>query len=486
MPQRPLHRRQVLKRAVAVSSALVAFPHIVRSTSGKLRAGAATYNITPSLGCSLAGSMRNRIADEVHDELQVRSLALDNGSARLALAVVDSCAVPRKIIDRAKELISEQTQIPTSHVLVSATHTHSAPPADHLFQSEADPAYQDWLSVRIADAVRLAVTRLQPARIGWGVGREERLVFNRRFFMKPGTIPPNPFGGTTDQVRMNPPRASSDILRAAGPTDPEVGILAVESLAGRPISVLGSYALHYVGPGASTHITADYFGEWANAMTRIAGVRPSQRIPPFVPILANACSGNINGINFLKPPVRHPPYAQMRRYADILAAESYRTWRSLDYHDSVDLDASVEELELGVRLPSASDVAQARKILAGAPKEGNYRDRAQIYARETLIMNETFAPMVKTFVQTMRIGDLGIATFPGEAFVELGLEVKKKSPFKTQFLIELANDYRGYIPTVQGHAEGGYETWRAKSSFLEAQAAPKMVASALRQLETLA
>ena len=482
----PMNRRQLLVGALTASTAGLGFPRIVRALVGKLRAGASTYNITPSLGCSLAGSMRNRIADEVHDELHVRSLVLDNGSTRLALAVVDSCVVPRKIIDRAKELISEQTQIPASHVLVSATHTHSAPPADHLFQSEADPAYQDWLSVRIADAVRLAANRLQPARIGWGLGREDRLVFNRRFFMKPGTIPPDPFGRTTDTVRMNPPRASSDLVRAAGPTDPEVGILAVESLDGQPICVLGSYALHYVGPGASTHITADYFGEWATAMARIAGVRPSRQFPPFVPILTNACSGNINGIDFLKPSVRHPPYAQMKRYADLLAAESYRTWRSIDYHDSVELGASLEEIGLGVRLPTAADVAQARKTLAGAPKEGNYSDRAQIYARETLIMSETFAPTVKTFVQTMRIGDLGIATFPGEAFVELGLEVKKKSPFKTQFLIELANDYRGYIPTVEGHEHGGYETWRAKSSFLETHAAPKMVGSALRQLGKLA
>ena len=486
MRERHWHRREFLGGPVVAAPVATASPQILRAGRGRLHAGAATYNVTPSLGCSLAGAMRNRIADEVHDELLVRSLVLDNTNTRLALAVVDSCAVPREVIDRAKRLITQHTQIPPDHVLVAATHTHSAPPAAHLFQSEPDPAYQGWLSVWIADAVRLAINRLQPARIGWGLGREERLVFNRRFFMRPGAIPPDPFGGTTDQVQMNPPRASSDILRAAGPTDPEVGILAVESLDGRPISVLGSYALHFVGPRDSTHITADYFGEWANAVMRIAGVKPSKRFPPFVPILANACSGNINNINFLKASVRHPPYAQMRRYADILAAESYRAWRSLDYHASVDLDASVEHLELGVRLPTAADVAQARKILAGAPNEGNYRDRAQIYARETLIMSKTFAPTVKTFVQTMRIGDLGIATFPGEAFVELGLEIKKKSPFKTQFLVELANDYRGYIPTVEGHKHGGYETWRAKSSFLGTDAAPRMVTSALRQLEKLA
>ena len=68
----------------------------------------------------------------------------------------------------------------------------------------------------------------------------------------------------------------------------------------------------------------------------------------------------------------------------------------------------------------------------------------------------------------------------------MGLEIKAKSPFRPTMLIELANDYRGYIPTVEGHRNGGYETWRAKSSYLEVQAAPKLVAAALRGLAALA
>jgi hypothetical protein len=88
-------------------------------------------------------------------------------------------------------------------------------------------------------------------------------------------------------------------------------------------------------------------------------------------------------------------------------------------------------------------------------------------------------------VQAMRIGSLGISTFPGEAFAELGLAVKAKSPFKSTMIVELANDYRGYIPTPEAHENGGYETWRAKSSYLEVTAAPKMVASAVQQLGKL-
>ncbi len=432
-------------------------------------------NITPTLGCSLAGGMRDNIATEIHDELHVRGLVLDNGKARIAMATVDSCAVPRTIFDRAKELIAKHTSIPASHVLLSATHSHSAPASTHLFQSQADPKYTDLLAVKIADCIRLSVSRLQPARVGYGAGREERLVFNRRFFMKPGTIPPDPFGRTTDRVLMNPAVGSPNIDRPAGPTDPEVAVLAVESLDGNPIAVYASYALHYVGGVGGGHISADYFGAWAEAMQRLAG-------KPFVPILANACSGNINGVNFRGQPVRAAPYAMMRNYADTLAAETFRVWRSLEYRDDIELQASIEELTFETRLPPKDDVDAARKLLGF--KEGPYADRAEIYARETMLLAD-YPRQVKSFVQAMRIGSMGVATYPGEAFVELGLEAKSKSPFKTTMMVELANDYRGYLPTVEGHELGGYETWRAKSSHLEKQAASKLVASAVRQLGML-
>ena len=237
-----------------------------------------------------------------------------------------------------------------------------------------------------------------------------------------------------------------------------------------------NYALHYVGGTGGGHISADYFACWSQALERLAGA-------PVVASLSNACSGDINGVNFRGRPVRLPPYEQMRGYAEILAAESYRTWRTLEFQDDLELGAVVEELELAVRLPDAGDLAAARKALAAAPPP--YTDRRQIYARETVLLAETYPKSVRTWVQALRIGSLGIATFPGEAFVQLGLEVKAKSPFKPTFLIELANDYRGYIPTVEGHELGGYETWRAKSSFLEKEAAPKMVKSALGLLAKL-
>jgi hypothetical protein len=176
----------------------------------------------------------------------------------------------------------------------------------------------------------------------------------------------------------------------------------------------------------------------------------------------------------------------MREVAEALAAESKRVLEKIEWRDDVPLAASEREMEMAVRLPSASDVAHARKILAAVPGSGQLRERPQIYARETVLLAEGWPKTVQVPVQAMRIGSLGIATLPGEAFVELGIEIKSKSPFKPAMPIELANAYLGYIPTVEGHEQGGYETWRAKSSFLEKQAAPKIVASAIEQLRRLA
>ncbi len=454
-----------------------------QGAAGGLRAGAATANITPALGCSLAGGMTDRIGSEVHDELLVKSLVLDDGRRRLAIALVDSCAVSGDVIARAARLVHDHTGIPADHLLVAATHTHSASPAAHLFQSRPDPAYLEFLIARIGDCVRLAAGRMEPARIGWGVGREERLLFNRRYSMKPGTITPDPFGRTTDTVKMNPGVGNPNVVAPAGPIDPDVGIVAVEAADGRPIAVLGNYALHYVGGTGPGHISADYFAAWADSMARVAGV--PHRFPPFVAMLSNACSGNLNGVDVRGPNRSWPPYARMRQVADMLAAESYRTWRAIEFHDRVELGASREEIDLGVRLPSAEEVAEARRTLASAPAAGQLKEQRHIYARETVLLHENFPRSVKAPIQALRIGALGIATFPGEAFVELGLEVKAGSPFRTTLVIELANAYHGYIPTVEGHRQGGYETWRAKSSYLEREAAPKMVAAALRRLRSI-
>jgi neutral ceramidase len=130
----------------------------------------------------------------------------------------------------------------------------------------------------------------------------------------------------------------------------------------------------------------------------------------------------------------------------------------------VSLASTQKEVELGVRLPSAEEVARAKEILAQA-KKPVLSGHPEIYARETVLLSK-YPAKLKVILQAIRIGELGIVANPCETFVEIGLEIKKKSPLKPTFTISLANGYNGYLPTPEQHALGGYETWRARSAYL--------------------
>jgi hypothetical protein len=434
-----------------------------------LRAGAATSNITPPLGVSLNGGMSDRTATHIHDELHARCLVLEGGAKKLAIVVCDSCMMPQSILNAAKHLAHGHTGIPLDQMLVSATHTHTAPAVTGVFQSEPDPAYREFLAVRISDGIRRAVNNLAPAKIGWGVGREATQVFNRRWKMKDTVKLVDPFG-RVDQVRMNPPRASADLVEPAGPTDPEIGVLSVRAANGRPLALLANYSLHYVGGVPGGHVSADYFGAFAK--------RVGQRLsadgldPPFVGILSNGTSGDINNINFRQKAEGAEPYAQIRAVAELVAAEAARVAGSIDYHDWVPLEMREARLRLG-RRPTPKDEVERAKFILSKAEGPALRGTQQIYARETVLLNE-YPPVVETIVQAMKIGELGIAGSPCETFAETGLAIKAASPLKPTFTIELANDYRGYLPTAEHHKLGGYETWRARSSYLEVEAEAKI------------
>jgi hypothetical protein len=427
--------------------------------------------------------MSDHKATHVHDELHARCLVLDNGKTRLAFAVCDMCMIPREVMDQAKAFVHDETGLPVENILISATHTHEAPTAAGVFQSEPDPAYPPFLARRIADGIRRATNNLEPARIGWGVGKEPTQVFNRRWFMKPGFRLDDPFGLGTDKVRMNPPVESEDLDRPAGPTDPDVSIVAVQAKDGRPIALLANYSLHYVGDAAAGAISADYFAIFADRMQQLLGA--DRQDPPFVGIMSNGTSGNINNVNFRRRRESRPTYGQMTHVAHTVADEAFRVYKTIEYHDAVPLNVRTSKLELGVRRPTKEEVTKAETIVARAAAENReLRGTAEVYARETVLLQK-YPAAVELILQTLRIGDLAICAVPCEVFVEFGLELKEKSPFKPTFTISLANGYNGYLPTPEHHALGGYETWRARSSYLEVGASPKITHDLLRLLNEL-
>lgn len=453
----------------------------------ELLAGAATAVITPNLGVSVCGSMQDRRADNLHDDLTARALVLDNGETKLALVLLDLIAAKKEWLGEIKHQINGFTKIPMSNILISCTHTHSAVTPVEVFQSNPDTAYLKWAAPRIADCVRVAVRRLQPARIGWAVGREDRVVFNRRFFMNPNMNLESPFPGQLDKVRMNPGAGNKNIVRPAGPIDADVAVLAVQKANnpdGQPLAIYASYALHYVGGNPGTDISADYFGVVEDMLFEKIGAPRRDPQQPFTGILANACFGDINNIDVRRTTPQPYLYHQMYNVADIVSSAIAAAWRGIRYRPWVPLRAQEQTLDLAIRRPDAQQLQAARDILQRAP-QGPLRTLPEIYARETVQLTE-WKPRFHTPVQVFRIGDLGLVALPGEPFCQTGLNIKAKSPFKQTMMVGMANDYAGYLPTEDQHALGGYETWRAKSSFLEVKAATVIQDAALGLLGKVA
>jgi hypothetical protein len=329
--------------------------------------------------------------------------------------------------------------------------------------------------------VHCAINNLAPAQIGWAAGSEPRHVFNRRWFMKPGTVPMNPFGGTNDLVKMNPPRASKDLDRPAGPTDPEICLIAVQSPEGRPIGLLANYSLHYVGGVGSAHISADYYGMFCDRMQQLLGA--DRQEPRFVAMMSNGTSGNINNIDFTKPGEKYAPYERMRQVANDVANATFKAYQAIQWHDTVPLGAAFEDMEIGFRHPTPEQLDHAKSVLAKLKPGAKPNTMEEIYADRTLRVND-YPQRGRIPVQAFRVGDVGIGTIPTEVFVQIGLEMKKRSPFKPTFVVSLAHGYFGYLPTVEQHKLGGYETWLGTNR-LEIEAAPKIIETLLAMLERL-
>ena len=433
------------------------------------RAGAAISNVTPWLGVSMPGGFTDRRATKIHDELYARCLVLDDGKTQLAIVVVDNCILPRDLLDRAKLMAENATEIPAKHILISATHSHSGPAAMDIAQCKADPEYQSFLVRRIADGIRRAASNAAPAKIGWGFGEMPSQVFNRRWHMKEGGIIENPFGNKKDQVRMNPPRRSPLLDRPAGPTDSQVPVLSVAHVNGRPLALLSNYSLHYVGGTGAGTISADYFGVFADRIKEL--MKADRQQPPFVGMLSNGTSGDINNINFQGIPKRQPLYEQINFVAHKLANEVLRVQTKIKHSEWVSLKVEQKEVSLGVRRPNEDELVSARQILEET-KDSNRLTTREVYAQETLRLAK-YPPRISIPLQALHIGNLRICAIPCEPFAEVGLNLKKLR--KETFIIGLANGYFGYLPTARQYALGGYETWRCGWSFLEVDSAKRVV-----------
>lgn len=459
---------------------------VLAASAPPLQAGAATSNITPELGALVVGGFAPYPARHVHDELHARCLVLDDGKTKIGLVVCDLLGLHRSVSVEARRLIEEATGIPPQNVIISATHTHSAGTAlgkNRYVSEQVLDDYQRFLARRIADGVQRAVNLLRPAEIAFATVDVPEHVFNRRWLMREGSAPPSPFG-KIDKVQMNPPVRSPDLIEPAGPTDPAISIIALREPGGRLISVYSAYSLHYVGGSGPAHISADYYGMFCETLKRLQP--DGQADPPFVAMLANGASGDINNIDRLNPRPNRPPYQRMREVAEDLAGKVSEALAGASWHDRAPLDARFEELPIAWRaiepelLDWAAEVeAKAPRVAGGnIPVGAKWATEPQFvrplsYAGRVRLLAEAAQP-AKAPLQVVRIGEVGIGASPCETFAEIGLDFKRRSPFAHSFMVSLAHGYIGYLPTPRHFELGGYETWPG-TNFLEPQASVKML-----------
>lgn len=453
---------------------------LASSARAGIEAGLAAVEITPQeWPVTLRGSFSPKGTESAHDPLHARSLALRNGDGRAVITIVDILYIQQETLDAIKAEAAKRTGWLPTEMLIAGTHTHSAPSASGSSEAPAEVAFRKRAFEGIVQSIELAVERLVPAKLGFGSDEEPSEVFNRRWYLEEGKMPPNPFGGI-DKVKMNPPR--NLIVKPAGPVDPEVAVISVLDVRNRPLGLFANYALHYVGSVPGRQVSADYFGEFARLITyKFAGRKAS---PDFVAMLTNGASGDINNIDFkgTRPP--RAPFEQIQQVATKVSDAAWKATRDLEYTGELPVAMVERRVTLKNRKPDPELVEKSKRILEMNAEELAKQPRlANHYALRVLNLNEV-PDTTDVAIQAIRIGDQAIVSLPFEVLVEIGLDLKKRSPFPRTLVVELANGGFGYLPPPHQHELGGYETWLGTSK-MEKQASVILTDHLLEMLKEL-
>jgi len=459
-----------------------------------LRAGMSKICITPPLGTPMSGQLFEREAKDIADDLFCRALVLDNEKTRVAFVACDVLSLKNRTVRMAKKLIKDNSEIPENNVIISATHTHTGPQTTNLFGYPANEKYISFLTLKIADAVRIAQNRLKEAKIGFGKGIEREISFNRRFIMSNGKVETHPLKGD--------PR----IVEPEGPIDPEVGVLYVEGSNKKPLGGIVNFACHATcQERSSTSISADYPGYIEKTLEKFKG-------NDIVVLFTNGAAGNICQVDVFNQNRNEVGPEWAKRMGTIIGAEALKVIEKMELTSTVDIRVKTHLLELPYRGPSSEELKTAKEILKKGtlatnslrslfPNYGIVTEKKisveelmessplkELWAREIILLNEERKkePNIKVEITIMALNDLVFVAIPGELFVEFGLEIKRKSKYKNTFIIELANGCVGYIPTEKAFSrQGGYETRLACSSKLSQKAGRIIVNTALELIKQI-
>jgi hypothetical protein len=431
-----------------------------------LRAAVAAVSITPPKGTPLAGYYRKRLSEGVLDDLYAKAIVFEQGGTKAAIVICDILTLPRHTIVTARQLIETQTGIAGANVMIAATHSHTSPVVsgentrDALDGGDSVEAksYTASLPKLIAQAVAEANRKLAPIKLSATIAQEHGASFNRRFWMHDG------------RVSWNPPKQDKNIIKPAGPIDPDVSLLYLESPQNQPLASFVNFALHLDTTGGQK-ISADFPGHLARLLAESKG-------KDFQTVFATGACGNINhrDIKWLD---NQKGVGEAFRIATILAGAINRSWSSLKPLAASRIQVRSEIVKLPLAPITDADVTKAKEVYARLT-DGRTTFQEQVNAFKVLDIVARNGQPLEVEVQVITVGnELAFVSLPGEIFVELGQSIKQASPYPFTMIVELANGSIGYVPNRSAYPESNYEVWSARCA---AGSGEMLVSAALRLL----
>ena len=438
---------QICRLAWVVATMFTA--ELTASAAEEFRAGVAIVNITPSMPLRMSGYFMERLSTGTKDPLHAKAIVFQQGDEQAALVFCDLIGISLKVSREARRRASDATGIPVDNIAISATHSHTGPLYcgalhDYLRDRNLNRNGKDLYDTspyvvelidKIVTAIVAAKTSSEPVDLLAGEAREDRLSFNRRFHMKDGT------------VQFNPGELNPNIVRAAGPIDPQVGIVVLRGRDPHELSAaIVSFALH-LDTTSGTEYSADY--------PRFVQDRLREAFHEHFTLLfgAGTC-GDINHVD-----VRTRDRRTAESIGNMLAETVEQAILVPNLSRIAEPSLAVRSAKVEARLQkySVAEIAKAKKDMALiGTRELPFLEQVEAYKIVDLQLRK--GDMLPLEVQAFRLSrDTAIVTLPGEIFVELGLVIKAASPFKNTLVIELANDCVGYVPTTKAFAEGSYE-----------------------------
>ncbi|HUY88546.1 MAG TPA: hypothetical protein VMV10_07420 [Pirellulales bacterium] len=465
------------KSTFLFAAALACFAAAARGAEEKappFQAGFAERDITPEIGMEQPGGYGKAYHAKFHDACKVRAVVFDDGAKRVALVGVDALLIRRKSVELCRKAIHEKCGIAPEAILISASHSHSSGPTgmflpgefDHaspLVQSLvyeksscADAEYLHHVEQQVIHAVVAADRNKVEARCGVGVGREDKVAFNRRFRMR---------GGLT---MTHPRQGNPDIVEVAGPTDSDVGVVGAWDGDGKFLGCIVNYACHATtSPGG---ISANYIHYLEQAVRGVMGA------PEAVVVFLPGACGDITQVDNLSPYASPAPERWAHLVGGSIGAEASKVLLTMTPGKLAPLDYKTKLLHIKRRVPNPERLKRCLELVQKDP--GKVDAAEWTFAKEIVLLDARLQkePLAEVEVQAIQVGPAVFVSDPAEYFCQFGLDIKAASKFPFTFPVELANGCVGYVPTEEalGPRGGGYETRLTSYSNLEPTAGRQM------------